>query len=174
MHKNFTITHFTSLHFKAKSLHINHISSLRTATLHITSLICTYLYRSWLIVILIYIGRDWLLYLFISVVIDCYTYFVNFFSGLGLYLQEKTGCLRWTNNWDTSSHMYVGLGVKCLLFLSAFDYNRNFSTDFGVSENKLLLKLVSWESRCCMRIAGRTDRHGETNSCLPQLLCLRT
>jgi hypothetical protein len=32
--KNFTVTHFTSLDFKRKSLHINHVSSL-----HITSLI---------------------------------------------------------------------------------------------------------------------------------------
>ena len=39
--KNFTVTHFISLHFKTKSLHLYHVSSLHITTLHITSLIYT-------------------------------------------------------------------------------------------------------------------------------------
>ena len=39
--KNFTVTQFASLHFKIKSPHINHVSSLHITTFHITSLIYT-------------------------------------------------------------------------------------------------------------------------------------
>ena len=36
--KKFNVNHFNSLHFKTKSLHIYHISSLHNTTLHITYL----------------------------------------------------------------------------------------------------------------------------------------
>jgi len=40
--KNFNVTHFASLNFKTKSLHINHVSSFHITTLHTTSLIYTH------------------------------------------------------------------------------------------------------------------------------------
>jgi len=57
--------------------------------------------------------------------------------------------------------MYIGLHVKYPLFLSDFDENRIFLTDFPkIVKYKISRKFVQWEASCSMR----TDRHYETNS----------
>ena len=57
--------------------------------------------------------------------------------------------------------MYVGLHVKCPLFLSDFHDNLIFSTaSRNVLKHKISLKSVQWEPSCSMR----TDGHDEASS----------
>jgi len=56
--------------------------------------------------------------------------------------------------------MYIGLHVKCPLFLSDINKTWVFKTDFlKIHKNKISWKSVQWEPSCFMR----TDRHEDAN-----------
>ena len=65
----------------------------------------------------------------------------------------------------TERDMYIGVHVKCLLFLSHFNETWIFSTDF----RKMLKHLISWKyflsEPSCFHADGRTDggREGQTD-----------
>jgi hypothetical protein len=66
--------------------------------------------------------------------------------------------------------MYICLNVKYPLFLSDFNENLIFCTDFlKPLEYQISIKSVQWEPSCSIVTAegetgGRTDRHDEANS----------
>jgi len=74
----------------------------------------------------------------------CFNFLYNFYLKYFSFWEELS---------EMWSKMWVGLHVKCLLFLSGFNKNWIFSTDFRkILKCKLLWRFVHWE-----RTDGRTD-----------------
>ena len=60
---------------------------------------------------------------------------------------------------ERDEKMCIGRHVKCPLFLSDFNENLIFSTDFRKPLNyQISLKPFQWEPSCSMRTDGRTNR----------------
>jgi len=58
---------------------------------------------------------------------------------------------------------YIGLHVKCPLFLSDFNGTLIFCTDFrNIFKYEISRKSVQWEPSCHMRTDGRTDKRDES------------
>jgi len=79
-----------------------------------------------------------------------------FVLALKLYFQ-RTQCVF---NYYSQSHKYtyIRIHVKCLLFGSNFNHNRNVSKSFSENRKyKILQKYSLWQSRCFMRSQRPTD-----------------
>jgi len=62
--------------------------------------------------------------------LDCYASFISHVLGLGFYFTENTVCLiTKAKNGKGLSEMYVGLLIKCLLFLYDIRQNQNMMTN---------------------------------------------
>ena len=66
--------------------------------------------------------------------------------------------------------MYVGLQVKCMLFLSDLTKPK-FSRQvlISVSHYKISRKFVLREPSCSIRVGGWTDKQDRNNSCYTQI-----
>jgi len=81
------------------------------------------------------------------IMLDCYASFISCFLDLGFYFTENTVCLITnTKNGKGLSEMYVGLDIKCLLFLYDLKQNQNVMTNCHKNPKKNFTKSVRCES----------------------------